>query len=176
MYDPSLAAKFFPSLQQRRAEYDPINQTYTERDIVAEVLEVYTGDYFDEDLAGLPEQDLINAFLDEIQGSIDARWQMTKRIGEWYTPHFNVKTVDSLQAKGYNIYRIRPLSPRLSKYRILYGYDAEFDQFYLLAVAIKKPQNAASTSNPYYYNYEPTHRITLRICAEYDNLRLPRLC
>jgi len=101
---------------------------------------------------------------------------MTKRLGEWYTPYFNVKAIESLHDQGYNIYRIRPLGTQSSRYRILYAYDAEYDEFYLLAIVGKAPTIPSLGSGIYNFNYEPTHPVTIRICQEYDSRRLPRIC
>jgi len=136
-----------------------------------------------EELAQIAERDadLIGVFLDQIDESDDAKWQLSKWPAENSLPHFNVKGVESLQQRGYNIYRLRPLGARLRKFRILYAYDAVHDDFYLLAVVVKNPGseaelNAMLPGFPLHktYNYEPDHPITQRICERYDGLQIPR--
>lgn len=124
----------------------------------------------------MPDGDLIDAFLTQIAESEDAMWELTKWPGENANPFFNVKGVQMLQQQGYNIYRIRPLTRRLSKYRILYAYDAQHDDFYVLAIVMKRPAVLPPESLPNdFYNYENLHPITLRICDEYGTLKLPRI-
>ncbi len=49
------------------------------------------------------------------------------------------------------------------------------DDFYILAVTIKKPQNLPPNADPNaYYDYEPNHLLTERAKSEYDRLQLPR--
>jgi hypothetical protein len=152
-----------------------INTTYTLRDIVTP--RIYNGDHLETDLGKQVLGDLINAFLDQIDGSLDATWQLAKMAGDHWNPHFESKAIRSLHDEKYNIYRIRPLLPRLAKLRILYAYDSRLgkDEFHLLAVVEKLPHGL--TENPdidRYYNYERTHPITIRVCAEYDKIGIPR--
>jgi len=153
---------------------------YTQRDIV---LRVYDGDHLEEDfekLRAVPstskEADVIDAFLTQIAESEDALWTLNKWSAEFSNPHFNCKAINCFQDSGYNIYRIRPLGRRISQFRILYAYDQHNDDYYLLAITIKKPDvlPLGATLNDY-YDYEPNHPISQRVRSEYERLGLPRL-
>lgn len=147
--------------------------------------EIYDGDHLEDDLDAIladPETsadvDLINAFLDEIAGSDDAKRTLTQWPGEHSPPHFNVKGIDCFQKKmGLNCYRIRPLSRRLKQYRIIFALDVDRDDFYLLAIVRKRPDPFPANADPKkFYNYEPSHQISIRISEEYESLRLRKLC
>ncbi|EEO27156.2 type II toxin-antitoxin system RelE family toxin [Oxalobacter paraformigenes] len=128
------------------------------------MIEIYEGDYFEADLSGLSECDLINAFLDELENSPKVLDELTKWSAEHNSnPMFNVKAIVAFQNKGFNLYRIRPLAKRINKYRIIYAYNGQRDEIYLLAI-VKKEE----------YNYEPDDPISQRIFDEYDELELPK--
>jgi len=113
------------------------------------VIEIYSGDHIDTDLAYLqanPEYKLgddgvIWAFLDQIANSENATWKLKEWSAVSQNPNFNAKAITWMQTAGFNIYRIRPLSQRLQKYRILYAYNARRDEVYLLAIVIKPPRS-----------------------------------
>ena len=150
------------------------------------MIEIYEGDHTEADLNFIQsnplyevhDADLIRVFLEQISVSEDAKWSLTK----WETinpsPHFNVRAITSMQSAGFNLYRIRPLSRKLKKYRILYAYNGQSDEIYLLAIVVKPPDPLPA--NPIiggyeYYDYEQNHRITKRVLSEYDQLGLPKL-
>lgn len=146
------------------------------------MIEIYEGDYFQADLDFIKsnplytagDDNLILAFLVQLSESDDAKWSMTKWRVEHSNPHFNISAISSMQKLGFNCYRIRPLSKRLKKYRILYAYNGHIDEVYLLAIVFKKP-DTCSILNGEYYDYEPNHRITQRMLNEYCELGLPKL-
>lgn len=141
------------------------------------------GDSYQSDLEYLVEHSvhkdiatLIHAFIVQVDESNDAKWCLTQWKGENDNPFFNVRAINTLQSQGFNIYRVRPLGSRLSRYRILYAYDSEYDDFYLLAVVEKPPENEVGTvTHDRVYNYEHDHAITKRICEEYDATGIPRI-
>ena len=145
--------------------------------------ELYDGNYVQADLDNLrasletsSDADLIDAFLTQLAESEDALWKLVKRSSEFDDPFFNCKAVNCFLYDGYNICRIRPLGSRLSNYRILYGYDNVHDDFYILAVTIKRPKLLPiNATQNLYYDYEPNHPISVRVKSEYDSLKLPRL-
>jgi hypothetical protein len=149
------------------------------------VIEIYIGDHTEADLDFIQsnplyetnDSDLIRAFWEQLAVSEDAKWSLTKWKTENSSPHFNVSAIASMQQSGYNLYRLRPLSKRLKKYRIIYAYNGQIDEVYLLAVVVKKPDPEAESpmdGGYEYYDYEPTHRITQRVLNEYDKLGLPK--
>lgn len=117
---------------------------------------------------------LITTFLDQIEDSEEAQWSLTEYKGEHPDPLFNVRAIDFLQRRGYNVYRIRPLR-RISSYRIIYAYDNELDEIHILAYTRKKPPDSPRGIDPERYDYEPDHPLSQRICDEYDRLQIPRL-
>ena len=128
------------------------------------MIEIYEGDYFEDDLSGLDERDLINVFLDELEDSPKVLDELTKWNSEHNSnPMFNVKAIVEFHKKGFNLYRIRPLAKRINKYRIIYAYNGLRDEIYLLAI-VKKEE----------YNYEPNNSISQRIFDEYDELDIPK--
>jgi hypothetical protein len=154
--------------------------SYTLGDIVPLV---FDGDHLGADFEGLladpataPDHDVLHVFLDELAGSEDALWKLIKWKGENATsPFFNCAAIDCFQTAGYNLYRIRPLHSRLSKYRILYAYDNVNTEFHLLAVVIKRPNTPPKVHDPRHYDYEEDHPISERVRNEYDKLGLKRL-
>ncbi len=99
------------------------NLKYILRDIV---LKVYDGDDVENDLKGLSvradsgsDADVIDAFLTQLAESEDALWKLTQWSANCDNPYFNCGAISCFQTAGYNIYRIRPLGRRLSRYRIL---------------------------------------------------------
>lgn len=147
------------------------------------MLSLYDGDHVEDDLARLSartdsghDADMIDAFLTQLAESNDALWTLTKWSADFHNPYFNCKAISCFQTAGYNIYRIRPLGGRISRYRILYAYDSKHDDFYILAVTIKKPQVLPHNADlNAYYDYEPDHILTERAKSEYDRLQLPRV-
>ncbi len=150
------------------------------------MIDLYPGDYFYKDLAGITskreyrrgDEHLIEAFLSELVANEDAQWSLTKLKTEHYSPHFSVRGVVLFQRRGFNVYRLRPFFKGLSKYRVLYAYDGQQEEIYLLAVVVKKPEDQqiqVDLSGEYYYDYEPNHWITKRVMAEYEQLGLPKI-
>lgn len=140
---------------------------------------LYDGDYVQEDLdrirATCPEDAaLLDAFLTQIGESEEAIWALSKRNAEHPDPLFNVKAIDCFHDRGYNLYRIRPIK-LLDRYRIIYAFDAEYDNFYVLGITRKKNHDAPRTIDSDFYNYEPGHPLSKRVCEEYDDLNIPRL-
>lgn len=67
------------------------NSDYILRHIM---IEIYEGDYFEDDLSGLDERDLINVFLDELEDSPKVLDELTKWNSEHNSnPMFNVKAI-----------------------------------------------------------------------------------
>ena len=154
---------------------------YTLRDIM---IDIYEGDHIESDLKSIKsnplyevgDEDLILAMLEEIAGSEDACWTLTEWSAESSNPYFNAKAIVWMQRAGKNVYRLRPLTRRLKKYRILYAYNGRVDEIYLLAVVVKKPESAPSNLSDEgckYYDYETEHVITKRVFYEYAQLGLP---
>ncbi len=142
------------------------------------VPQVFDGDHLGADFEALrsnastsTDADLLDAFLDEIAGSDQAKWQLLK----WITEHdarpalwFNCKAVVCFHDHGYNVSRIQPLAGRLRKYRVLYAYEKRHNELHFLAVVLKKPTAAPPDSDPRHYNYELNHPISKRVRDEYD--------
>lgn len=142
------------------------------------VPQVFDGDHLGADFEALrsnastsTDADLLDAFLDEIAGSDQAKWQLLK----WITEHdarpglwFNCKAVVCFHDHGYNVSRIQPLAGRLRKYRVLYAYEKRRNELHFLAVVLKKPTAAPPDSDPRRYNYELNHPISKRVRDEYD--------
>lgn len=138
--------------------------------------EIFDGDHVAADLSKIVQGDLIDAFLTEIAESEQATWQLAKWPGDYHNPYFEAKGVQSLHQQKFNIYRIRPLTPVLGRFRVLYAFDPRKDHFHILAIVEKLPHGMLINNNfTRYYNYEPSHPITVRICAEYDKIGVPRL-
>jgi hypothetical protein len=148
------------------------------------VPELYSGEGFDSDIAAMRAldgqsarcADLITVLLAEISSSENAVWKLVKHESEYRNPSFNCKAINSFLLIGYNISRLRPLFSIANRYRILFAYDNEYDDFYLLGIAqkcqIAIPGSSLSES---YYDYQLDHPVTQRIFDEYDLLGLPRL-
>ena len=143
--------------------------------------QLYDGDHIDEDLDRIradthyaSDADLISVFLNELDESENAKWKLCRWKDESSSPWFNCQAVVCFHDSGLNIYRIRPLSSRLSRYRIIYAYDSECDDFYLLAVVVKVPHEQQENYDlEKFYNYEPHHPISTRVVSEYRALGLP---
>ena len=118
--------------------------------------------------------DVLYNLLIDIDESPDILWTLSAREQQNSDPHFNVKTVDSLQAKGFNVSRLRPLSRRLKDFRVIYAFDAEYEDFYVLAI-VRKLQAVLNIENKESFNYEPNHPITKRVCELYDAINIPRI-
>lgn len=144
--------------------------------------QLYDGDHVETDLAVIRadpsyggDADLLAAFLDELGRSEDALWKLCRWNDEHSSPWFNCKAITCFQTAGINMYRIRPLSPKLGRYRILYAYDAEYEDFHILAIVVKKPTDMPQGASPQdYYNYEPDHPVSIRATSEYDSIGIPR--
>lgn len=141
------------------------------------ILSAFNGDFLEADLENLRhcastagDVDLIDAFLDQVAANEDLLWKISKWENTNQSPHFNCKAIVCFQNEGYNIYRIRPLGKRLSKYRILYAYDAPYNELHFLAIVLKR-QEQTTPNDPltFFYNYEYEHPISKRIRDEYDN-------
>lgn len=145
--------------------------------------ELYDGDHVEADLASIRadarhsgDADLLSAFLDQLGGNEDALWKLCRWEAEYSNPWFNCKAIACFQSAGVNMYRIRPLTPRLQRYRILYAYDSAHEEFHILAIVVKKPTVVPQGVSPQdYYNYEPDHPVSVRCASEYDTIGIPRM-
>lgn len=143
----------------------------------------YDGDHLETDFDVLRanaetsrDVELLDALLTQISESSEAAWSLTQWPGENTNPHFNVKGIECLQRRGYNCYRLRPLGRRLKQYRIIYAYDSDDSDFYILAIVRKVPDVLPEgATREEYYDYQINHPITLRICDEYESFDIRRL-
>jgi len=158
----------------------PVRQVrYTLCDIVPDL---YNGDDLLTDLAlirrewGRKDERLLEAFLDELAGSEDALWDLMRRKmrRETTAPYFNSCAIESMHQAKYNLYRVRPLKA-VTPYRVIYALDTEWDDIYVLAIVRKLPADNREYDSEKHYDYEPNHRISTRVVAEYDRLKLPRI-
>jgi len=141
---------------------------------------LFEGDHIGDDLGligarnGQDDADLLLAFLEELGNREDALWQLVRHRAErtYPSPTFNSRLIEWMLEDGYNIGRIRPI-PALSRYRILYGYDNEYDDIYSLAVVEKPPQGLQPPDYARYYNYERDHPISSRVIDEYVDRGIP---
>lgn len=145
---------------------------------------IFPDDSYDSDLvylAPILAPDVISEIksfvtqIDETCEHILARWKDQND-----NPFFNVRALVNFQNEGYNIYRLRPLGTRLTRYRIIHAYDNEHDDFYLLALTekpLEHPENESSSNIEHnrIYNYEPNHYISTRIKDDYDRLHIPKI-
>lgn len=140
------------------------------------MLDVFDGDFIGSDLSALPQSqaDLIEAFLDEIIASQQALNTLLRRNDSYAHPAFNVRGIDCFINRGFNVSRIRPLTPRLANFRILFALDNSTDDFYLLAI-VRKCRNDELATTGKCYDYHPNHPISNRVCQDYDKLKLPVL-
>lgn len=146
--------------------------------------EIYDGDHIEADLnllrqvpATAVQADMLEVLLDEIASSDATVRVLTDWPGHNSNPYFNTKGIDFLQRQGFNCYRLRPMHRRLRDYRILYAFDVVRNDFYLLAIVKKKPHDLLPEDHTEdYYDYEPHHPITKRICAEYEAMGLQKTC
>jgi hypothetical protein len=147
------------------------------------VPELYDGDQVEADLALIRadplysgDADLLSAFLDELGGNEDALWKLCKWEAEYSSPWFDCKAITCFQSAGLNMYRLKPLTNRLRRYRILYAYDAAREEFHILAIVVRKPAVMPQGASPDdYYDYEPDHPVSVRATREYDSIGLPRV-
>jgi hypothetical protein len=152
--------------------------SYIPRDIVA--LHVLDNAQLDIDrLSQIPARQvharLLTALFEHIGELEDSARVLTQWPGYNANPAFNTKGFTHWQNRGYNLYRLRPLTQQLWEYRVLYAYDAEYEDIYVLAVVIKRPNAVpANASAGDYYNYENDHLITKRVCDDYDSFGIPR--
>lgn len=143
---------------------------------------LYDGQHLLTDLAlirnfwGAEDDRRITAFLDELAGSDDAMWALAqhKQDRNFSRPFFNSCVIEWMLDDGYNMYRMRP-TVAVPPYRMLYGYDNEYDEFHILAIVRKKPRTDPDYDQNRYYDYERDHHISVRVLAEYDELGLPHL-
>lgn len=79
-------------------------------------------------------------------------------------PSFDVDWVAHLQRERLNVYRLKVWYPNgeLSKYRVIYAFDAPNDCFHVLAVI------------PRSIEYDPEHPKFKRVRADYERLGLLR--
>lgn len=132
-------------------------------------------DAFKADPARENDAYLLEAFIERIAGLDDLSPILRQWPGEHVDPSFNTKGFSEQQRAGYNLYRLRPLTRRLWEYRILYAYDSEYEDIYILAVVIKRPEHLpAQSSERDFYNYEHDHPITQRIRNDYERYNFPR--
>ncbi|WP_244828463.1 hypothetical protein [Caballeronia sp. TF1N1] len=118
----------------------------------------------------------IEAFLDELGSNDDAMWALMQRkqVRQFERPFFNSCAIEWMLEDGYNMYRLRPIRP-MSEYRVLYAFDAEHEEFHVLAIVRKKPRTAPDYDQRKFYDYERDHRISIRVLDEYDDLGFPRI-
>ncbi|BDD93511.1 hypothetical protein PanNE5_29510 [Pandoraea sp. NE5] len=117
----------------------------------------------------------LEALLDQIDESAQAKWALTQRNEEHPNPLFSVKAIQWMLDDGYNVSRIRFLRG-LSQYRVLFGYAPKNDHFYLLAVVKKRPLvTPPDVDLRDFYDYERDHPTTARILNEYDDIPIPRI-
>ena len=146
----------------------------------------YDGDHLESDLSfirensnnasGVNDADLLDAFLTQISENEELCWKLVKWESENNTPpFFNCKAINCFQEKGYNVYRLRPTTSLLKKYRIIYALNAQDNEIHYLAIAVKRPDRITNATDPYYYDYEPDHPISKRIFNEYDASGLPKI-
>lgn len=128
------------------------------------MITVYDGKYIEDDIAAMPDADLLDAFLTELAEQADAVNELTKWPGEFNSsPMFETEGITHFQKIGYNLYRIKPRAKRLGAYRIIFAYNGRKDEIYFLAVVKRKE-----------YNYESDHNISSRVFREYFDLGIPR--
>ncbi|NOT15454.1 MAG: hypothetical protein HOP21_07750 [Methylotenera sp.] len=144
---------------------------------------IFPGEFYLADLEYLKENSsnknvdmVIQALMVQIAESEDATWCLTQWKNDNKNPFFNVSAISYLQQQGYNIYRLRPLgSSKLNRYRVIYAFDSEYEDFYLLAVVEKAPENETEIIvHDRIYKYEHDHHIIKRVCKEYDAFGIPR--
>lgn len=112
---------------------------------------------------------MLEALLNEVAESDDAMWKLCHRHDDHHTPFFNCRAIECFQDDGYNLYRLRPLTPSLSQFRVIYAYDPRRDDFHLLAAVLKLPAVVLPDTPQWtFYGYEPEHPTSHRIRAEYD--------
>jgi hypothetical protein len=145
-------------------------------------LQLFDGDFVDEDLARLKSTgtsqstlDLLNAFIDEVAGSDDALWKLVRRKESSWDPYFNCQAIEFFQNDGYNVYRLRPLATRLAEFRVLYALDAPREELHLLAIVRKRSPADNISPQTHLYAYEPSHHISVRVRSEYDSKDFARL-
>lgn len=141
-------------------------------------IELWPGNHFKDDIDKLRTHPLhgksvalLRAFIEELKADQSALALLNHANDSCYKPLFNIKLIGCFQKKGYNIYRVRPLDG-LGHFRIIIAYDVEYDDFYMLALVLKKPENKdqiIKSFEDYYYDYELNHPITTRIYNEYDD-------
>lgn len=162
----------------------PTKKIYSQGYILGDiVLSIYDGDFLEEDLQKIANEpttaldvDLMYAFLDELSSSEDAKWKLLKwSESNDQSPYFNCKAISCFHDDGFNLYRIRPLRSRLNKYRIIYAYDAEFDQIHLLAIVIAVKESFSPPPEDIHYDYSKIHEISKRIRCEYESIGIPKL-
>ncbi|QBR00475.1 hypothetical protein [Paraburkholderia pallida] len=120
------------------------------------------------------------AFLEIVDGSDELK----DRLCSWHyrqthkDPQLDCKAVVALQQTGYNVYRMYSLEMEWGRrhYRILYAYepatDPDDEMFHILAVVLKRTDDTVPELRDEAYNYEPDHRITLRVRSDYEELGL----
>lgn len=160
-----------------------LEQNDIKRDIF---MAVYDGRHLASDIDAMgSDKGLLNAFLDEVAEAAEAmpsvlRVLLARKDDHSPSPWFGVSTIDCFLKRGFNVSRIRPLTPRLKNYRIIYATHCQqdADDFYLLAVVRKKQDMGlpAQLNDPLEYNYEPNHCISKRVVLEYQQDGLPVIC
>jgi hypothetical protein len=143
---------------------------------------LYDGDHLLDDCRlirerwGAPDVRRIEGFLDELGGNEDALWQLMRRlhVRDDERPFFKSRAIECMLVERYSMYRVRPLRA-VSGYRVLYAVDFEHDDVYVLAIVKKKRRTDPDYDQRYYYDYERTHPISMRVLAEYDAIGLPKI-
>lgn len=120
--------------------------------------------------------DLLHAFLDEVATSESSTWELLKWDGENHvSPYFNCKAIRCFHADGFNLYRVRPLTIRLKKYRIIYAYDRDENEIHLLYIVIPVKDSTPPPPPELHYDYSAKHIISSRIRSEYERIGIPKL-
>jgi hypothetical protein len=144
---------------------------------------LYDGSHVQHDLEAIRrwsapanDADLIDAFLTQVSESEEAMWTLREWRGEFQPPLFNCCAIDSFHRRGFNVYRMRPLRGRLSRYRIIYALDVAHDEICVLAVTLKRlPNLPAHETTEFHYGYEPEHPVTQRCEGEYEQRSFRKL-
>ena len=111
------------------------------------------------------------AAIDALLAELDENELVLDRLCEWHysqteDPAFDCRAISSFQSAGYNMYRLKfwPLEWAGKKYRVLYAYDNEYNEYRVLAI-VKRSE----------YDYQGNHAITKKVMGEYDDIGIPHL-
>jgi hypothetical protein len=141
---------------------------------------LFDGEHIAADMAlirrewGQRDRDRIDVFLNELGSREDAMWALAQRRQDrnFDRPFFNSCAIEWMLEDGYNMYRMRP-TVAAPAYRMLYAFDAEVDEFHVLAIVRKLPRSSPDYDRRIHYDYERDHHISVRVLAEYDQIGIP---